>query len=55
MNAGKLSRLKAELPPGEEQVLTITVIRIGDKQQPIRTFELRGIKPTGRRRWTKRH
>jgi hypothetical protein len=59
MNAGKLlrrlERLEAELAPGDEQILTITVERIGDKQQPIRTFELRGIKPTGRRRWTKRH
>jgi hypothetical protein len=54
MTAGKLSRrldrLEAELTPRDEQVLTITVRRIGDNEHPTRTFELRGLEPQGRRR-----
>jgi hypothetical protein len=36
----RLERLEAELTPGEEQVLTITVTHIGDKQRPTRTYDL---------------
>jgi hypothetical protein len=54
MTAGKLSRrlerLEAELSPKDEKVLTITVHRIGDKENPTRTIELRGWDRPGRRR-----
>ena len=49
--ARRLERLESELAPGDERVLVINVKRIGDKQHPgIKTIELRGLEPQGRRR-----